>query len=140
MKYLSVLSGLLLSLHVSAQQWSWAMHLPGKYGAHMDEDASGNIYVSLGIGSNENTELRKMDAQGNILWSKTLACQVNDLETKAGEIVIAGTFTGEAAFGNFVLHSVDGYDGFIACYDANGNAQWVKLQSGLLDNTIIAVK
>lgn len=95
-------------------------------------DASGNIYVSVNTSANSshmtgNLLLMKLDANLNIIWSKT----INNAYTKGlcldsqNRICIAGNFEGTTTIGTKNLTSVGSNDVFAARFNAaNGNFIW----------------
>lgn len=130
-----------LVMGMRAQQWDWARHLEGAYGAHMDEDMAGNIYTAQGISSGPDSwQLNKISAAGNLQWSRSLQGVVNDITEGAQRLIVAGTFVGQATFGSATLTSADKADGFVASYDLAGNLQWVKQVSGINDNSVTSVE
>lgn len=116
-------------------------------------DASGNIYV-CGMYSNgavfgtttyttPNTPygnffdgyIAKYDPNGTLLWVKSIGGEYTDVawsitKDNAGKIYVAGEFSG-AKFDGITDEWPNGKeDVFVACYDQNGNYQWVNHGGG----------
>jgi hypothetical protein len=117
-------------------------------------DASGNVYVcgmysdSTMFGSNTYTTattdfgkfyngyIAKYDPNGTLLWVKEIGGEYTDLawsltKDNAGKLYVAGEFSG-ANFGNGDTWTNGVADAFVACYDQDGNFQWVKNCGGSL--------
>lgn len=75
--------------------------------------------------------LAKYDANGNLLWVRTMGGQQNDQGNSVcldaeGNIYCAGHFSGTAIFGSRNLKSRGDNDVFIAKYNKDGVFQWAK--------------
>ncbi len=142
---------------MSAQNWDWAKSAGGAQKVEsyaIAIDSAGNNYItgwfedSLKFGTTtivtstsgnafaSDIFIAKYDADGDFVWAKraggTNYDYGNGIATDAaGNAYITGLFTGTATFGTLSITSttVD-YDVFIAKYDANGNALWVKKGGG----------
>jgi LysM repeat protein len=85
----------------------------------------------------KDTYLAKLDSKGNWSWVKNLA-MISTLEpstlhaaiTEDDRILVAGTFSGQAEFGQIKLISAGSTDVFIAGLDADGNWLWAKSAGG----------
>ena len=111
-------------------------------------DANGNVYITglfysgsitfgtttlTNAGSNTDIFIVKYDASGNVIWAKRAGSGTNGDDGKGiavdvvtGNIFITGYFGGTANFDALSITSAGNNDIFIAKYDANGNAIWVK--------------
>jgi hypothetical protein len=132
--------------------WMRAAGGPGREeGKSLVCDASGNIYVvgmyengamfgsttyttaNTSFGQFYNGYMAKYDPNGNLLWVKVIGGDYTDLawsitKDNAGKLYVAGEFSG-AVFVNY--ESTNGMaDAFVACYDQNGNCQWVNHGGG----------
>jgi len=140
-----------------AQTWAWAKSAGGPQKVEsysIAVDNAGNSYItgwfedSLKFGSfvlrasvagnsfASDVFIAKYDISGNFIWAKkaggTNYDYGNGIATDpAGNVYVTGLFTGTATFGTLSITSttVD-YDVFIAKYDPNGNALWVKRGGG----------
>lgn len=147
----------LFPITLSAQNWDWAKSAGGAQKVEsyaIAIDSAGNNYItgwfedSLKFGTTtivtstsgnafaSDIFIAKYDAAGNFVWAKraggTNYDYGNGIATDAaGNVYVTGLFTGTATFDTFSITSttVD-YDVFIAKYDANGNALWVKKGGG----------
>jgi hypothetical protein len=87
-----------------------------------------NTYVSVGY----DILLVKIDANGNVLWSKTAGTSGSDkglaLTINGSNVYLVGEYNGNITFGSLpVLNAIGGVDAFITCYDgSSGNALWRK--------------
>jgi len=118
-------------------------------GNSVSTDASVNVFVSgfyqgnatfdtytlTGTG-NPNLFIAKYDPNGNILWAKSEGSggtgHYGTLSTDAsGNVFLTGDYNSPATFGTYTLtYAGSNSNMFIAKYDANGNALWVKSSSG----------
>lgn len=118
-------------------------------------DISGNVFVTgffnsdtLTFGNyiltNKSTDnygtnvfIAKYNANGNVMWAKSAGgtdnYEVSSVSTDStGNIFLTGSFWGwgpqnsNFVFDSIIIHSSGYWDGFIAKYDANGNALWAK--------------
>jgi hypothetical protein len=131
---------LLAAYSIDAQQWTWAIQVPGAYLGRMDEDGFGNIYTGIGISSNPGgiSGLTKRNSSGQTVWTTTLNCSIYDVKTTNNSLVFSGSFTGTFVIGSYTLSSLDGVDAFVARSDLNGNIQWVKHCAGSVTIIFIA--
>jgi hypothetical protein len=119
-------------------------------------DASGNPYVAgyfssptLTFGSYTLTNanagindlfLAKYDANGNVLWAKSIGGPSDDEATAAavdasGNLYVAGWFRSTTlTFGSYTLTSAGNEDMFLAKYDANGNVLWAASAGGISED------
>jgi hypothetical protein len=105
-----------------SQQWDWAIHIQGT-SVCMDEDNGGNIYTLA-----DRSVLTKMDSIGNVQWQKTFPGTAGSVKIGTNRFFVSGHFHNSFLIENTTL-TITGneyYDGFLACYDLNGNLQWVK--------------
>jgi len=87
--------------------------------------AIAGVTISFGAGS-EDVYVVKLDAHGNLQWTKTIGGKEDDkgfslIQTPDGGYVIAGA---TKSFG------AGGYDVYLVKLDANGNLQWTKTIGG----------
>ena len=98
-------------------QWNKTFGLPLQT-CYVIQGSDGN-YVLTGYATNElngdDTVLMKVNAQGNLLWTKTFG--ENSSKLLAISLV-------EANDGGYVLEGCWDRDGWLAKTDANGNLQW----------------
>lgn len=94
----------------------------------------GTLITPFGTGTLGDIVLAKYDAAGNLIWVKQAGgtgfySDVAESVTTdyAGNIYIGGNFRSTAQFDNLTIVPVNfaTYDGFVAKYNATGNAQWV---------------
>jgi len=140
----------------------WAKSAGGKFGDEANSvavDASGNIYVAGNISTptftfdsitstleedmfSDNIFLAKYDANGNVLWEKSVGGEGEDYASSvavdvSGNIYVSGDFeSGALTFGSTTLvnTSESHVDIFLAKYDANGNVLWAKSAGGKGDD------
>jgi hypothetical protein len=116
-------------------------------------DASGNIYVcgmyadgaifgsatyttvNTQFGHFPNGYLAKYDPNGNLLWFKVIGGDWTDVawsltKDNGGKIYVAGEFSGVKFDNVNDVWPVGKEDAFVACYDQNGNFQWVNHGGG----------
>ena len=79
--------------------------------------------------------IAKYDAQGNLLWAKRAGGTGDDLgwgvaTDGSDNIVVCGSFSGTAGFGDTTLTSMGGDDVFIAKYDGDGGLLWLQQVGG----------
>jgi hypothetical protein len=142
MKHVYFIAAFLIVFATSkAQQWNWAMHLPGSYQSQMEEDSPGNIYTAVGLSSQPDvSQFAKMDSLGNVLWTKTIDCIIHDMKVGNNSIVIAGSFLGTVTFDAVTLTATGNEDGFVADYDLSGNLKWIKQVAGPLKSIVTSVE
>lgn len=106
-------------------------------GFHKDGAVFGSTILTSGLG-NYDIFLAKYNSAGVLQWVKSPGSDYDDLGwgvtvDNAGMVYITGEFTGYALFDAIgVANSSILGDGFVACYDASGNAQWVSQMAGTL--------
>ncbi|MGZ4089990.1 MAG: T9SS type A sorting domain-containing protein [Bacteroidia bacterium] len=117
-------------------------------------DTSGNIYVcgmysdnavfgssthttaTTSFGNFYNGYMAKYDPNGNLLWVKDIGGDYTDVawsitKDNAGKLYVAGEFSGAKFDTTDVVVWTNGKaDAFVACYDQNGNFQWVNYGGG----------
>lgn len=135
----------------------WVAQAGGKendYGREVSVDRSGNIYVAgyfhgtatfgtaqLTSAGRSDAFLAKFEPSGKLLWARQAGGEsYDDAEAlamdPAGNVYLAGSFEGHAAFDTTRLTSPAGKDqafprtAFLARYDAAGQMQWVKALGG----------
>ena len=142
---------ILLCCNIYAQDFQWVEQAGGtgyEHGEGIAVDINGNIYVSgnfngtatfggivLTSYGNEDIFVAKYDTNGNVIWAKNAGGLNSDRGRRievdsSGNCYVTGHFTGTANFGSIVLTSNGDADFFIAKYDANGNAIWVRNGGG----------
>ncbi|WP_437756174.1 serine/threonine-protein kinase [Sorangium sp. So ce1389] len=77
----------------------------------------------------EDIFVAKLDAAGNALWSKRFGDGSEQgggrvAVDEAGDVVVAGQFSGSVDLGDGALRSAGRYDIFLAKLDADGNTRW----------------
>lgn len=106
-------------------------------------DGAGNLYVAGSFSGAVNVGdawfkapknapqmfLASFDGDGKLRWAKQLEVSATtvawDLAVDGGgNTALVGVFQGETALQTTPVLSRGGYDGFVACYDANGEARW----------------
>lgn len=107
-------------------------------------------FTNLASAGGADIFLAKYDAAGNFLWAKRAGGTQADAATavrvdKLGNVFVAGYFySATATFGALTVTNksspVAGFsDLFLAKYDADGNALWVKATSGSANDTATAL-
>jgi hypothetical protein len=141
----------------------WAKSASGTgedWGNEVCVDASGNTYLegefnspTITFGSTTLTNadntgntfdsfLVKYDANGNVIWAKSVNGNGNDETWTIGidiseDFYIAGNFDSPTLnFGSITLTNTGQSDIFIAKYNANGNVLWAKSAGGTLNDGI----
>lgn len=108
-------------------------------------DASGNVYIAgtykngCAFGSQWlyspstyfNMFIAKYSPAGNLQWVKTGGGTYDDVAwgiglDNFGKIYVTGEFNATANFGGQTIWTNGSADIFVACYDANGNIQWIR--------------
>jgi hypothetical protein len=145
-------------LNKAQQTLAWANALKGNgIGFSSTTDAAGNIYnignfsgtmdFDPGVGVNTITAvgtgdayLTKLDANGNLIWVRTLggasaACAFSGITLDAaGNIHLTGYYSATVDFdpgvGVFNYTSAGGYDFFVLKLNASGNFVWAKSVGG----------
>jgi len=157
--WLTVLTGMLCPLTSNAQNFEWAKRWGGAdtdIATSITTDASGNVYTiglfygtvdfDPGTGTYNLTSvgsrdifISKLDASGNLVWSKQLGGTDSDEGTSittdaSGNVYITGSFWATADFdpgtGTYNLTSAGYCDAFISKLDASGNMVWAKQLGG----------
>jgi hypothetical protein len=133
--------------------YAWAQGYAGGISSTFDvaADAAGNIFATglfdgtVDFGGGDVTSdgfddvfVIKLDPAGNLLWVKPFGESLyqygQSLATdSAGNVVIAGYFTGTVDFGGGVLTSAGGEDVFVAKLDPDGNHLWSKVYGNASD-------
>lgn len=112
------------------------------------QDAAGNVVaagcfagsVDFGVGPMSSAGgldgfLARYDATGNILWAKQFGGTTDDTATgvaisSAGNVIVAGTYTGTINFGDGPKNSAGATDIFLASYTSTGVLLWSKSFGG----------
>jgi hypothetical protein len=130
-----------------APDWLWAKSAGGTgddFANSVVVDAAGNIYMAGRFESdtiifdtitltNASSFLAKYNANGNVIWAKSLGSADYFAMDVSGNIYVAGYFHGSSiTFGSSTLTNAGGDDIFLAKYDANGNALWAKSAGGTI--------
>ncbi|HEX5134418.1 MAG TPA: hypothetical protein VFW81_03410 [Thermoanaerobaculia bacterium] len=132
----------------------WARRLSGTgafdnaYAASLALDGTGNVVVvgafqgSVDFGGGSLTSVGGIDmfvakysASGAHLWSRRFGGASDDYAEAvtvdgAGDVAVAGYFSGSADFGSGVLTSAGGTDAVVAKYSSNGTAVWSRRFGG----------
>lgn len=91
--------------------------------------------------SKSGKTLKKLDLNGNTIWSKTLYTTSNfgsdaivNVFPKDNDVYVTGYFSYDAYFGNDTLTNRGGWDAYIAKFDVNGQNIWAtSIGSSALD-------
>src|ERR1019366_5920743 len=140
-----------------SQNWLWARSSVGigrDESSSQSADAFGNVFatgyfnsptITFGNITLSNTDstgnfqdifIVKYDANGNILWAKSVGGTNNDegyavSADASGNVFVTGWFSSPTLnFGYTTLNSYGNSSIFIAKYDANGNMLWAKNAGG----------
>jgi hypothetical protein len=113
----------------------------GRFSGTADNPALFGSITLASAGGSTDIFIAKYDTQGNVAWVKQAGGRGEDqafgLATDGvGNILITGRFRGPtndpSVFGSFQLFSAGGSaDAFVAKYDPDGNALWVKQAGGI---------
>jgi len=147
-----------LSENISSQTWKWAKSgaassmFGNSSNGKISTDSFGNSYVTgyfkdstfilnnivlLSVNKNVNTlYLAKIDANGNVLWAKTLGGNddIYGISVYADNngVLLSGNFESTILFNNNISLTSNGLlDIFVAKFDLNGNVVWAKSAGGL---------
>lgn len=151
----SILFFLLLAYSlIKGQNWNWAK---SGNGTNVDEgnsvtvDLSGNViitgyfssptitfgtYTLTNSGSGKDIYVIKYDANGNIMWAKSVGGSGSDEgrfvnSDLTGNILLTGKFSSpNITFGTTTLTSLGSDDIFLAKFDTNGNTIWARSAGG----------
>jgi hypothetical protein len=112
-------------------------------------DAYGNIYISgmykngctfgsqwlSSPGSYFNMFVAKYSSGGSLQWVKTGGGNYDDVGWSLaldnyGKIYVTGEFNATANFSGQTIWTTGSADVFVACYDPNGNIQWIRKAGG----------
>lgn len=116
--------------HISFYRDLSAIHDGAFYYVHEFDDDSTNINGEVYLGDQTRTTLIKCDTSGIVQWSKLLALSIRDVgyilsfdvETDhAGNIIVAGSFSGEINFIDTTFSNHGDLDPFILKFDRDGN-------------------
>jgi hypothetical protein len=142
---------------LDAQSWQWANGAGGSGNdlvGGVAVDSAGNTYVvgtferniafnstTFADGENIGLFLAKYSPVGDLLWATYAGGPGNFHNpsigiTKFGAIFVAGSFSGQVAFGNDLLRSLGGSDIFIVRYDSNGVRQWSRRDGSTGDEIV----
>ncbi len=122
------------------------------FGTGVAVDGSGNVWVTgffagdaafggttlTGVGGND-AFVAKYDVNGKALWARSAGGTLSDFGTAlavdgSGDVVVTGSFHGDAMFGTTMLTSAGVYDVFVAKYDAAGTLLWARSVGGTNDD------
>jgi hypothetical protein len=92
----------------------------------------------------EDAFLIKYDQAGQVVWAQAAGGSGSDSATAIvldayGDAYLAGSFSGNAAFGTNFLASSGGTDAFLAKYDSDGNGLWARRAGGAAADAATAV-
>ncbi|MEZ4965120.1 MAG: tail fiber domain-containing protein [Saprospiraceae bacterium] len=118
------------------------------YGLDVATDASGNVYVTgvfentvtfggqtLTSAGGQDLYVLKFDPAGNLLWAYNGGGSSDDIGYKistdnAGNVFVAGWFSGTTTFGDTTLSSAGEEDALVVKLDASGNVLWAVAVGG----------
>jgi hypothetical protein len=113
------------------------MYVVGKFSGTVDFDPTpGNYELTSNPSDTRNNFLAKYDSSGNILWAQRFGNDdPNGYDRElaidsAGNIYVAGTFSGSSDFGSTTLIGQALFNAFLTKLDANGNFLWTKQFGG----------
>ncbi len=97
-------------------------------------------------GSQPDVFVTKLLPDGSTAWllkaggtlSEKAECVTVD--SASGRVYVGGQFQGTATFASTNLTAVAGSDGFVACYEANGDFVWVRQIGGSGDESVFDLK
>ncbi|GCL35376.1 FG-GAP repeat-containing protein [Sphaerospermopsis reniformis] len=137
----------------SSGNFLWAQKLGGTssdIGLGINTDANGNIYATGTLNANSDinnstslstsdTFIRKLDTNGNILWTKNLGGSSLDsgssvINDQDGNTYVSGFFSGTVTFDNITLTSAGNNDAFITKLDRSGKFLWARNLGGTSDD------
>jgi hypothetical protein len=114
----------------------WIQWLGFGKGFDVTADAAGNVLVTGALGTYPPSAnpvvdifVKKFDAAGTPLWSKTFATPGTDeglgiATDLSGNVAVTGRFSGTVDFGGGSLATAGSDDIFVAEYDTNGSHLW----------------
>ena len=127
----------------------------GDAGHGVGLDAMGNIYTTgefektcrwsptdsatVGGTSVNNIYISKHDNNGNLVWVRSVVSNGDGrgrglVSDSAGNFYFTGSFARNAQFGNININYYGWADAFLAKYDKDGNALWVRKSGGSSDD------
>ncbi len=136
---------------LQAQTWEWSKRIGGSQVDEIERvetDPSGNVLVvgkfsgsfmyenyPMNSAGSKNIFVSKYAADGTLLWVRGLGgvgldeglCVGTD---KDDNVLISGSFTGQAVFDTVVVNGFAGDEIFIVKYNALGEFQWVRTAGG----------
>jgi hypothetical protein len=96
------------------------LYIVGKFAGTVDFDPSPDVYeLTSSAPDTRNNYVAKYDPSGGFVWAQSFGGNANDGNDReiavdaAGNVYIAGTFTGSADFGSTALTSLGNYDAFL---------------------------
>lgn len=152
----SILLSIVSSSQAQSPLYNWVKSIGGignEYVNGIVADKNGNIYstgsfegtididpstATKSVTSNGGTDIfiTKLDAKGNLLWSKNMGSYANDIGysitlDQSGNVYATGSFQGSTDFGSSMsLNAAGSEDIFVVKYDSLGNLKWVKAMGG----------
>jgi hypothetical protein len=128
---------------------------PNVFGNAVSADSQGNIYITgvynisdvtfdsytLAHNGTDDIYIVKYDSLGNVVWARNAAGTASDQSISVandptGNVYITGYFLSPSILFDTISLTSNGY--FIAKYDSNGNALWVKTESGASGRRVIS--
>jgi hypothetical protein len=115
----------------------------GKFVGTVDFDPGPGLYqLTSNPADARSNFVAKYDASGSLLWAQQFGGNANDSGDRelavdgAGNVLIAGSFTGSADFGSTTLTSQGTSDAFLTKLDASGSFLWAKQFGGAAGNGV----
>ncbi len=168
MKRVLLLSTLLCTLATYSQNFNWAQQIggpqddasnaivtdnsgnsytTGKFAGIVDFDAGPGTFTMTASGGSD-VFVTKLSPTGALIWAKKMGGIYNDAGAAitldaAGNVLIAGTFSGTANFntsgGTNSLTAFGMTDAFICKLDGSGNLVWIRQLGGTQDDYAAAI-
>lgn len=151
MKNMILLTMMLASATLFAQEWQWVGSAGGQYqdgGEIVDVDPDGNIVIcgkfigtvwfdttSIVSHGDQDIFIAKYDSSGTFLWAQGAGGPNTDESVSVafdqqGNVVFTGYFKQSAVFGTTTITGNNDLEFFVAKYGPDGTFQWVKKATG----------